>query len=297
VARQPKRGAKPDEPTIEVAAGSGVCFGVRRAIRLATEALAESQTVYCLGSLIHNPQEMARLAEKGLCVIESLDEAAEGGILLIRSHGLQPSVVEEAQRRGLAIVDATCPLVRRVQTLAVELADNGYQVVVAGEAAHPEVRAILGHAPTAEVVGSAEEVHSIALEGPVALAAQTTFSPVRFHKMAEALVRRDLPDVRIVNTICTATVECQRAAAELADRVDVMFVLGGRNSANTNRLAESCAGRGVETHHLEHAGEVKREHLCGGRRIGIAAGASTPHWIIEAVCERIREVLREAAGA
>jgi 4-hydroxy-3-methylbut-2-enyl diphosphate reductase len=122
----------------------------------------------------------------------------------------------------------------------------------------------------------------------VALVAQTTFSPERFREMAAALIGRDLPEVRVVNTICAATVERQRATALLAERVDVMFVVGGRNSANTNRLAELCRARGVPTHHVEHADEVRPEHLRGRRRVGIAAGASTPHWIIEAALERIR---------
>jgi 4-hydroxy-3-methylbut-2-enyl diphosphate reductase len=233
---------------------------------------------------------MERLGKRGFCVIESLDEAGAAGVLLVRSHGLRPDVVEQARARGLGIVDATCPLVRRVQTLAVELAEQGYRVIVAGEAAHPEVRAILGHVPGASVVGSAEDLAALDLGGRVALVAQTTFSPDRFQEMAAAMMGRDLPEVRVVDTICAATVDRQRAAAQLAERVDVMIVLGGRNSANTNRLAERCRAHGVETYHLEHAGEVRAEHLRGRRRVGIAAGASTPHWIIEATLERIRDL-------
>jgi len=290
VANPVKNRSAEDGPTIEVAEGSGVCFGVQRALRLAEEALGRGESVYCLGPLIHNPQEMERLGKRGFCVIESLDEAGAAGVLLVRSHGLGPDVVQEARARGLRIVDATCPLVRRVQTLAVELAEQGYRVVVAGEAAHPEVRAILGHAPGSSVVGSVEELAALDLGGRVALAAQTTFSPDRFQEMAADMMGRNLLEVRVVNTICAATVERQRAAAELAGRVDVMIVLGGRNSANTNRLAERCRAHGVETYHLEHAGEVRAEHLRGRRRVGIAAGASTPHWIIEAALERIRDL-------
>ena len=286
----PQGSASSDGPTIEVAAGSGVCFGVQRALRLAEEALGRGEPVYCLGPLIHNPQEMQRLGKQGFRVIESLDEASPAGILLVRSHGLGPDVVQEARARGLEIVDATCPLVRRVQTLAVELAEQGYRVIVAGEAAHPEVRAILGHAPGASVVGSVEDLAALDLGGRVALVAQTTFSPDRFQEMAAAMMDRNLLEVRVVDTICAATVDCQRAAAQLAERVDVMIVLGGRNSANTNRLAERCRAHGVETYHLEHAGEVRPEHLRGRRRVGIAAGASTPHWIIEATLERIRDL-------
>jgi 4-hydroxy-3-methylbut-2-enyl diphosphate reductase len=279
--------------TVEVAAGSGVCFGVRRALELAEKALAEGRPVYCLGPLIHNPQEVARLAQKGFKVIESLDEATGGGTLLVRSHGLQPDVVAEARRRGLRIIDATCPLVRRVQTLAVELQQAGYRVIVAGDAAHPEVRAIQGHAPAAIVLGNIESVRSLDLSGRVAIVAQTTFSPEQFREMAAGLVRRDLREVRVVNTICAATVDRQRAAAELAGRVDVMLVIGGRNSANTNRLTELCAARGVPTYHVEHAGEVLPEHLRGRPRVGVAAGASTPQWVIEDVCRRIKVLQAE----
>jgi len=281
-------GASEPRATIEVAAGSGVCFGVRRALELAEQALAAGDPVTCLGPLIHNPQEVARLAQRGFRVVESLGEAREGDTLLIRSHGLQPDVVAEARRRGLRIIDATCPLVHRAQTLAAELQEAGYRVLVAGDEAHPEVRAIQGHAPAAVVVSDLEALRGLAPAGRVALIAQTTFSPERFREMAADLVRRDLQEVRVVQTICAATVERQRAAAELAGRVDVMFVIGGRNSANTNRLAELCAARGVRTHHVEHAGEVTPEHLGGRRRVGVAAGASTPQWIIDAVCERIR---------
>jgi len=284
--------ATPSPPIIEIAAGSGVCFGVRRALEIAEKALAEGQPVYCLGPLIHNPQEMARLAKKGFHVIGSLDEAADGGTLLIRSHGLQPDVVAEARQRGLRIIDATCPLVHRAQTLAAELQRAGYRVVVAGDQAHPEVRAIQGHAPAAVVVSDLEAVRRLELSGRVALVSQTTFSPQEFRRMAAELVMRDLQEVRVINTICAATVDRQRAAAELAGRVDVMFVIGGRNSANTNRLSELCAARGVTTHHVEQADEVLPEHLAGRRRVGIVAGASTPQWIIEKVSERIKSLLK-----
>jgi len=277
-------------PTIEVAQGAGVCFGVRRALELAEKALAQGEAVCCLGPVIHNPQEVARLAQKGFRVIESLDEAAAGGTLLIRSHGLRPSIIAEAHRRGLKVVDATCPLVRRVQTLAVELQQAGYEVILAGDAAHPEVVAIQGHAPRTRLVASVEAVRTLDLAGRVALVAQTTFSTEAFRRVAAEVLKADFQEVRIVNTICAATVDRQRAAAELAGRVDVMLVIGGRNSANTNRLAELCAARGVTTYHVEHADEVTAEQLRGRRHVGVAAGASTPQWIIDAVCERIRQV-------
>jgi len=274
--------------SLKVAEGSGVCFGVRRALQLAERALESSGAVYCLGPIIHNPQEVARLAAKGFRVIESLDEAEGGGMLLIRSHGLQPSIVDAARERGLQIIDATCPLVRRVQTLAVELQEAGYQVVVAGDAPHPEVRAIRGHAPNAVVVSDLEAVRRLGLSGRVALVAQTTFSPEAFCRMAAELVQRDFQEVRVIRTICAATVERQRAAAELADHVDVMVVIGGHNSANTKRLAERCAARGVPTYHVEVGDEVTEAMLHDRPRVGVAAGASTPQWIIDATCERIK---------
>jgi len=281
--------------SITAAEGSGVCFGVRRALRLAETALARGRVVYCLGPLIHNPQEMERLAGKGFHVIESLDEASGGGTLLIRSHGLQPSVVDAARERGLAIIDATCPLVRRVQTLAVELQKAGYQVIVAGDAPHPEVRAIQGHVPAAAVVNDAEAVRRLDLAGRVALVAQTTFSPQAFRDVAAALRERDLEEVRVEDTICAATVERQQGAADLAGHVDVMIVIGGRNSANTNRLAELCAASGVPTYHVEVGDEVTPAMLRDRPRVGVAAGASTPQWIIDAVCERIKALQSEQA--
>jgi len=280
-------------PTIEVAKGSGVCFGVRRALELAEKALAEERLVYCLGPLIHNPQEVSRLAAKGFHVINSLDEVEGGGTLLIRSHGLAPDIVTEAHARGMNVIDATCPLVRRVQTLSVELQRAGYQVILAGDAAHPEVRAIQGHAPATVVVGDIEAARRLQLTGRVALVSQTTFSPEEFRRIAAEMVMRDVPELRVVNTICAATVDRQRAATELAGRVDVMFVIGGRNSANTNRLTELCAARGVTTYHVEQPGEVTAEHLRGRRHIGVAAGASTPQWIIDGVCARIKALQSE----
>ena len=278
------------EPTIEVAEGAGVCFGVKRALRLAEEALAEGTPVCSLGPLIHNPQEVARLVESGFQVVESLDDAPDGATLLIRSHGVSPDVVAEARRRGHEIIDATCPLVRRVQTLATELEADGYQVIVAGDAAHPEVRAIRGHAPTAVVVSDPSAVADVEAADRVALVAQTTFSPEVFRQMATALVQRSLGEVRIVRTICTATVARQASAAELAERVDLVIVIGGRNSANTNRLAERCAAHGVPTYHVEVADEVEAAWLGGRPRVGVTAGASTPQWIIDGVCERIRRL-------
>ena len=189
--------AKPTiERTVKVAEGAGVCFGVKRALRLAEEALVAGTTVYGLGPLIHNPQEVGRLTEKGFQVIETLDEADEGATLLIRSHGVSPDVVAEAKRRGHRIIDATCPLVRRVQTLATGLEQEGYQVIVAGDAAHPEVRAIQGHAPRAVVVSAPEAVAGLQPADRVALVAQTTFSPEVFRQMAAALVQRPFGEVR-----------------------------------------------------------------------------------------------------
>jgi 4-hydroxy-3-methylbut-2-enyl diphosphate reductase len=278
------------ERTIEIAEGAGVCFGVKRALRLAEEALAADTPVCSLGPLIHNPQEVGRLTEKGFQVIETLDEAPAGATLLIRSHGVSPDVVAEAKRRGHAVIDATCPLVRRVQTLATDLEQEGYQVIVAGDAAHPEVRAIRGHAPSAVVVSDPSAVPDLEAGDRVALVAQTTFSPEVFRQMAAALVGRDFGEVRVVRTICTATVARQRASSDLAERVDLMIVIGGRNSANTNRLAERCAAHGVPTHHVEVADEVEPGWLAGRPRVGVTAGASTPQWIIDAVCDRIRRL-------
>ncbi|KPJ55679.1 MAG: hypothetical protein AMS16_03850 [Planctomycetes bacterium DG_58] len=262
-----------------VADKCGFCFGVRRAIEMAGRQCDTGKRIYSLGPLIHNPQVIERLHADGLTVIDSPDEA-ESGVVVIRSHGAPSSVIEELKSRGLEVVDATCPLVKRAQQRARELAGAGYRVVIVGQPEHPEVKAILEDIGEATVVenGPPKLLNAARRIGVIA---QTTQTPEAFRRVVVGLSELDFEELRVYNTICSATVDRQRAALGLARRVDVMFVLGGRNSANTARLAQLCDATGVPTFHLETSAELTPEMTAGRQVVGVTAGASTPAWIIE----------------
>ena len=268
---------------VELAEESGFCFGVRRAIELALTTIEKEGVAYSLGPIIHNPQEIDRLAHKGLQVVESLEEAPAGAPLVIRSHGVAPKLLAEAHRRGLRVIDATCPLVQRAQERARELAEGGYRVVVVGEAEHPEVQAIVVQAPGAVVVEDGGPLEELATSRRLGVVVQTTQSPAAYRQVVGRLLELEPSELRLYNTICRATLHRQQAARSLARRADVMVVVGGRNSANTRRLAELCAAEGVPTHHIETAGELEPGWFSGAGLVGVTAGASTPGWVIDEV--------------
>lgn len=264
----------------------GFCFGVRRAIEMATEHCRGDAKVYSLGPIIHNPQVIDRLSREGLRVIDSPEEADEGTVI-IRSHGVPETVIEEVRSRGLDVVDATCPLVRRAQKRAKELADAGYALVIVGERDHPEVQAIVANIQGSIVMEEQQlpgELHSLRKIGVIA---QTTQTPESFRRVIHRLIELPFEELRAFNTICTATVDRQQAALALARQVDVMFVLGGRNSANTARLAQLCDSTGVPTFHLETVEELTEEMTRDRSVAGVTAGASTPDWIINEFVEHL----------
>ena len=256
----------------------GFCFGVRRAIELAQTQLENGKRACSLGPLIHNPQVIDRLTREGLTVINSPDEA-ETGVVIVRSHGAPASVIREIETRGLELVDATCPLVKRAQQRAQELARDGYTVVVVGEPDHPEVRAIL--TDIAEAVVIEDEVpENLGDVERLGVIAQTTQMPESFARVVSRILELNFKELRVYNTICSATTDRQQAALEIAQETDVMFVLGGRNSANTCRLAQLCETVGVPTYHLETVDELRPEMTRGKQCAGVTAGASTPDWIV-----------------
>jgi 4-hydroxy-3-methylbut-2-enyl diphosphate reductase len=249
----------------------GFCFGVRRAIELAERQLSAGEKVYSLGPLIHNPQAIERLKGRGLIVVNSPDEVLSGTVV-IRSHGAPSQVIEHLKSRGLKVVDATCPLVKRVHERARELAREGYAVVIVGERDHPEIQGILAEVGEATVVED-DPPKSLGAVRRVGVLAQTTQASQSFR--------------RVYNTICSATVDRQEAALELARRVEVMFVLGGRNSANTARLAQFSEAAGVPTFQLETAAELATGMTAGKTVAGVTAGASTPDWIIDEFVKKL----------
>lgn len=278
-----------------LADAAGFCFGVKRALSLTNKVLSEvdpATPIYTLGPLIHNPQVVAQLEAKGVRALDRPGEASSG-VVIVRSHGVAPKVMEELEELNHDVVDATCPFVQRAMRWAKQLSDEGYQVIIVGDRFHPEVQAILGYAgETAQVVSNPQEISTLPIASRVGVIAQTTQSVQNFKACVDELAGK-VEDLKTFDTICTATEQRQTSARELAAKVDVMVVIGGRNSANTKRLAELCQEQGTVTYHIETPDELRRQWFAGVRRAGVTAGASTPDWLIEGVLARMSEFSEE----
>ncbi len=282
---------------IVVAENAGFCFGVKRALELVVKAAEDkARPVHTLGPLIHNPQEIARLERLGIRPAESLDDIADGAVVL-SAHGVDPALQSEARARGLEVIDATCPFVSRAHQHIKTLCDEGYAVVILGDPGHREVEGLAASSDRqAYIVTSGEDARAVPRQRRCGLVVQTTQRPEALREVAGELALR-CDELRVFNTICEATVSRQESARKLAESVPVMIVVGGRNSANTTRLAEICERAGAQAHHIETAEEVQPQWLAGAARVGVTAGASTPEWMIERVVERLREIAGESGGS
>lgn len=280
---------KPDKLEILVARSAGFCFGVKRAIRLAQRAAQKAgEEVYTLGPIIHNPQVVRELEKSGVKAKAGVDRI-EGGVVIIRSHGITREEMEEAEKKGLTLVDATCPYVKRIHQIVEKLSGEGYQIVMVGDENHPEVKGILSHCRDMrkiKLVGSAPAAENMGAMEKVALVAQTTQSWENFLAVLEVLVGKTA-ELRVFNTICHATSKRQREARELAKIVECMLVVGGFNSANTSRLTRMCRQLQPNTHQVETPADIKDEWFEGVRRVGVTAGASTPRQMVEEVVNKI----------
>ncbi len=283
------------EVEIVLADGAGFCFGVKRALDLTAKTIREvgpAKPIHTLGPLIHNPQVVAQLKAQGVEVMEQPGDKSSG-VVIVRSHGVAPKVMEELEEQGYDVVDATCPFVHRAMRWAKQLKDEGYQVIIVGDRLHPEVQAILGYTDeTAHIVSTPQEIRKLPIASRVGIIAQTTQSVSNFKACVNELAGM-VEDLRAFDTICTATEQRQTSAWELAAQVDVMVVIGGRNSANTKRLAELCKEQGTATYHIETPEELESQWFAGVRRAGVTAGASTPDWLIEGVLTRMSEFTDE----
>lgn len=275
---------------VRIADQAGVCFGVKRALDLVSAECERGERLCTLGPLIHNPQVVHDLEAKGVRVIRSIEEAQEGSVVM-PSHGVPSDVLAEAEEAGLRTIDATCPFVAKVHERVSDLAGQGYTVVVVGDEGHSEVKAIRSAAgDEAIVISTVEEVDGLAWAGKkVGVVSQTTQTPERFGDVV-GRIAENAAEVVAYNTICYATHDRQTAARNLAPQVEAMFVVGGRNSANTNRLAEICREAGVPTFHIETAAEISPEMVAGMTEVGVTAGASTPQWIIDEVKSRLEQL-------
>ncbi|MCK5595227.1 4-hydroxy-3-methylbut-2-enyl diphosphate reductase [bacterium] len=275
---------------IEIASHSGFCFGVKRAIKIVEDSLKNEQNIYCLGPIIHNPQVVKGLMDRGLKIVKDISIIKKGA-LVISAHGLEPKLIKKAAEKGLKIIDATCPLVKKAQKYAEQLKNDKYHIIIIGDKNHAETKGIVGFCGTNfQVIGNKSEIDIKKLQNDkkIGIVSQTTQGIWNLREISTiALPYSD--ELRIYNTICETTLKKQTAARQLAKRSDVMIVIGGYNSANTKRLVEVSKETGVKTYHIEMVRDINLAWLKGKEKIGISAGASTSPESIKNVVSKIRD--------
>jgi 4-hydroxy-3-methylbut-2-enyl diphosphate reductase len=279
---------------IVLAESLGFCMGVKRAVDMAYRALEKNpgEPVVTLGPLIHNTQEIERLQRDGIRVSDQSDLPTSGTVI-IRAHGVAPQAYDELKSRGLRIMDGTCPYVHYSQRKAMELHRDGYTVVIVGDKDHPEIRGILGYIQDeGYAVKTVDEARQLPDLQKIGVIAQTTISPRKYQLVIEAL-RERAPEVKVCETICDATEENQKAVRSLSREVDLLLVIGGRHSANSNKLVEAAREHCPASFLIETSSEIDPASLRGVRRVGVSAGASTPDWMIQQVVERLRQLAVE----
>ena len=272
---------------------AGFCFGVKRAVDTVYEQIRKQEgKIYTFGPIIHNEQVVQDLEEKGVTVISSAEEleTLTAGTVIIRSHGVPKRIYEIIERRGLRCVDATCPFVKRIHRIVEQESAAGKQILIIGNAGHPEVEGIMGwsHTP-AKVVETREEIADLTFDRSksVCIVSQTTFNYNKFQELVEIFAEKGY-DISVVNTICNATEERQTEAREIAAKVDAMMVIGGRHSSNTRKLYEICSGVCANTYFVQALDDLHLDLPASVRLVGITAGASTPNKIIEEVQRNVR---------
>ncbi len=279
---------------VKLAKSAGFCFGVKRAMDKVYEQIEKGGSIYTLGPLIHNETVVAELEQKGVQVLHSPDELAgiQEGSIVIRSHGVPKEVYRMIDEKGLVCIDATCPFVRKIHKIVEEESRKGSAIVIIGNDQHPEVEGIKGWCEVpATVIGTAEEAEkfTISPDKKVCIVSQTTFNYNKFQELVEIFSEKGY-DINVVNTICNATEDRQKEAAEIAGIADTMIVIGGMHSSNTQKLYEICKAECADTHFIQTLDDL---NLGTGaaksiRCVGITAGASTPNNIIEEVQNYVR---------
>ena len=266
----------------------GFCFGVRRAVDEITNSLTGEDEIWSIGMPIHNSQEVARLEAKGLKIVSDAVDIPDGVKVLIRAHGESKAVMSALRSRGLELIDTTCPFVRRAQERAAELSSQGYRVVLLGDERHPEIRSIMGYADgNIDVVAGVADARKLPKMSRVALISQTTQQEELLAGVASALVSK-AGELHVCNTVCKATVERQEAVRRLSGKVDGVVIVGGKESANTAKLRDIAVESGMDALWIESSSDIDRRWIEGKSRIGIAAGASTPEWLIMEVHETLQ---------
>lgn len=274
----------------QIAKNAGFCAGVRKAVKMAEEAVKEEGKWYSLGPLVHNHAVIDYFKKKGINPVDRPDEIMTGDSgLIIRAHGTTPDIIKQAEERGLKIKDATCPLVKRVHEIVASLRGEAYEIIVFGDASHPEVQGIVGWSNnSAVVVADPAEACKISPVEKLGIVSQTTKDEKEFFAVVNVLLHKSR-EIRVFNTICSATKKRQQAARDLGQEVDLMLVVGDQMSSNTATLKRECAETGVITYQIQNASEIEPDWLKRVSRAGITAGASTPDWIIKEVLDKMAE--------
>lgn len=277
---------------IIVARHAGFCFGVERAIDIVRNASDENDNVVTFGPIIHNPQVVNDLAEKGVSTINSLDEVKKDMSVVVRSHGIEKKEALFLEKSAGKVIDAACPFVKKAQKAAEELSKKCDYIIILGEQEHPEVKGIISYINIDyKVIEKAEEIENLPYKKMYGFLAQTTQNQQVF-KSVEQLLRNKCDELIVAKTICSATEHRQAAAIEVASNVEVMIVVGGKNSANTTRLYHLCKEICPNTFHVETEAELNAEMFSNVEKVGLTAGASTPKYLLEKVREYIYEVAK-----
>ena len=276
---------------ILIAKHAGFCEGVERAHRIALEQAKSNTLVFMLGNLVHNKQVIEKFTKAGVKTVKTISEIPDNskGTLLISAHGVPPQIYEEAKGKGLNIIDTTCPWVKKAQKIAQGFADEGRTIIIVGDKGHTEVKGLIGWSKgQAKVIEEIKEVEQIEAD-KIGILAQTTQAEEHFQQIVGA-IKQKFPDVKDSDTICGATSKRQSAAVELAQKVDLVLVVGDTMSANTKRLTELCTKTGTETHQIQTVEELNPAWLTNKQKVGITAGASTPEWVIKNVIDKLKTV-------
>ena len=283
---------------ITLAKTAGFCFGVNRAVNMVYELLEKGEKVCTLGPIIHNPQLVEELKEKGVRIVESPDEVKDGEILVIRSHGVGLDVINKANELNTKIADATCPFVSKIHKIVNEKSKAWYVTIIAGDRFHQEVKGIIGHCEGEyHVVSGTEELEKLLEnqenfdEKPLILVSQTTFN-AKIWENTQKNLKKVCTNAEIFDTICNATSMRQNEAEELSKQNDAIIVIGGRHSSNTAKLFDVCKANCPRTYHVETAAELSEVDLTGVGSVGVVAGASTPAGIIKEVIKTMSENLQ-----
>jgi len=273
---------------INIAKKAGFCFGVKRAIDITFDlAKEDNKGLYTYGPLIHNPQVVEELRIKGVKTVDDLT-SPDIRTIIIRTHGVSPEVYAETSKMGYNVIDATCPFVKKAQNFAQILNDEGYQVLIIGDKEHPEVQGLMGFAGGHAVVADNADNLPV-LKNRVGIIVQTTQSFDTFRKIVLEVINT-VREVKIYNTICDFTAQRVKETRELAKKVELMIIVGGKNSSNTNQLVKLSKDVCAKVYHVETAEEIREEWFQGVENVGITGGASTPQWIIEDAVKKIREI-------